>query len=375
MYHWLGRAVEGGNNLVVDAVHEPAAGLPPRIVPLIFIGTVATHVAGGSAGREGTAVQMGGGIASALASLYRLGADDRRTLLMAGISAGFGAVFGTPIAGAIFALEVLTIGRINYRALVPVLIAGLLADWTTAAWGIHHTAYHVTLAPRAIDDLPFDWLLMAKVIVAGVVFGLASLLFTELTHGVGRFSRRVIGNPILRPAVAGVAVIALVYVAGTRDYLGLGVSSASPGATTIVSSFRPGGADDWAWILKIVFTAVTIGGGFKGGEVTPLFFIGATLGNRLGGLLHAPIDLFAGLGFAGVFAGAANTPLACTVMGIELFGAGPAVYLAVACFTAYLVSGHTGIYLAQRVGVGKAGNGKVEGFQLRHLRDHGRRGS
>jgi H+/Cl- antiporter ClcA len=164
--------------------------------------------------------------------------------------------------------------------------------------------------------------------------------------------------------------IVLVYALGTRDYLGLGVTSATPGATSIVSAFQDGGAGPLSWWWKIAFTAIALGTGFKGGEVTPLFFIGATLGNRLAGVMDAPADLFAGLGFVGVFAGAANTPLACTVMGIELFGAGFAPYLAVACFVAYLVSGHTGIYLSQRVGTPKfASDPAHAGASLRVIRE------
>jgi H+/Cl- antiporter ClcA len=352
MYHWFGRSVEGGNNLIVDEIHEPGGGVAPRIVPLIFLGTVVSHLSGASVGREGTAVQMGGGIASAFTQLFRLDAADRRTLLMAGIAAGFGAVFGTPIAGAVFAMEVLAVGRMEYGALIPVLYAALAADFTTAAWHIHHTAYSISVtAPDG--GLPFDAWLMVKVVIGGAAFGLVAMLFAELAHGIGRLLRAWVKSPFFRPVIGAVITIAGVWLLGTREYLGLGVTSPHPGDVTIASSFRPGGADPFSWWWKVAFTAVAIGSGFKGGEVTPLFFMGATLGNRMAVLLHAPVDLFAGLGFVGVFAGAANTPLACTVMGIELFGAGNAPYIAVACFVAYLVSGHSGIYLSQRLGTPK----------------------
>lgn len=364
-YHLFGRELEGGNNLVVDRIHEPGAGIPSRIVPLIFAGTVISHLFGASVGREGTAVQMGGGVASAFNRVFRFGEGDLQTLLMAGVAAGFGAVFGTPLAGAVFAMEVIAVGRMDYGALIPVLFAALVADYTCSAWGIAHTEYAVAV-PDVSGHLPFDGWLMLKAVAGGLAFGLAAVVFAELTHGLGGLFRRTIAIPYLRPAVGGLIVISLVLVVGTREYLGLGVLAEHPGDVTIVSSFEPGGAAPFSWWWKIAFTAIAIGAGFKGGEVTPLFFIGASLGNRLARLLSAPIDVFAGMGFVSVFAAAANAPLACTVMGIELFGAGVAPYLAVACFVAYLVSGHSGIYLSQRVGTPKAGR-PAEG-EVRTLR-------
>lgn len=344
LYHTLGRSVEAGNNLIVEQIHEPDAGVPLRMAPMILLGTVITHLFGGSAGREGTAVQMGGSIASTVGRWLRLEREDVRILLMTGVAAGFGGVFGTPVAGAVFAMEVLAIGRISYEAIVPCLIASLIGDWTCTAWGIHHTQYHITLAAA-----PLNWMLLAKVAAAAVAFGLASVVFSELTHSLSRIFKRAIPSPMLRPMVGGAIVIGLVYLLGTRDYLGLGVSSPDSGAVTILSSFTPGGAHVWSWWWKILLTAITLSCGFKGGEVTPLFFIGATLGNVLALAMGAPPDLFAALGFVAVFAGASNTPLACTLMGIELFGADHLVYLAAACFIAYLFSGHSGIYLSQRV--------------------------
>ncbi len=354
MYAAFGKSVEAGNNLIIDEIHEPGGGVPLRMVPLILVGTVVTHLSGGSAGREGTAVQMGGSLASGLARLLpRLNRTDVRTLLMCGVSAGFGGVFGTPVAGAIFALEVLIIGRMHSAALVPCLIAGIASDQTCLAWDVGHTHFHIasTLGmDSALHLAPLTVSLIARVTLAAALFGLMSRLFAELVHGLHRIFRQAIPWPACRPFVGGLLLIGLVWLTGTRDYLGLGVSSPDPTAVTIVTCFHPGGAHAWSWLLKSVFTAVTLSSGFKGGEVTPLFFIGAALGNVAAGLLGAPVDLFAALGFLAVFAGATNTPIACTIMGIELFGGEYTVCFAIACSVAYLFSGHTGIYLSQRIG-------------------------
>ncbi|PCG14560.1 MULTISPECIES: voltage-gated chloride channel family protein [Sphingomonas] len=346
LYHLTGRSVEGGNNLIVEQIHEPGGGVPLRMAPLIFFGTVVTHLFGGSAGREGTAVQLGGSLASGFGRALGLEAEATRILLMTGIAAGFGAVFGTPIAGAVFALEVLAIGRVEYRALMPCLAAALVGDWTCLAWGIHHAVYRVDAL------VPVDALLVAKAGIAGIAFGLVGLAFAEAHHALGGWLKRAVPYGPLRPVIGGLAVIALAWLLGTRDYLGLGTLAATPGGLTIASFFGPA-THPWSWALKLLFTVVTLSAGFKGGEVTPLFFIGAALGNALAPVFGVPTGVFAAVGFVALFAGAANTPLACTFMGIELFGATYAVPIAVACVVAYLCSGHNGIYLSQRVAVPK----------------------
>lgn len=346
LYKWLGKNSEAGNNLILDEIHEPGGGVPARMAPLVLATTIVTHLFGGSAGREGTAVQIGGSIAAFFGKICKFSPQDLSMMLKAGIAAGFGAVFGTPITGAIFALEVLSLGRIGYDALMPCFIAAVLADITCSQWGIHHTHYH-------IDPVPVEPLLLAKTIVAGIAFGLASMLFATANHEIKKYSRRWLPRPWLAPLAGGLIIIALTYILGTEDYLSLGILGKTSSSITIPGAFHEGGATPLSWFWKLLFTAITLGTGFKGGEVTPLFFVGATLGNALAPLAGAPVNLMAGLGFIAVFAGATNTPIACTIMGVELFGGDDILYYAIACFTAYYFSGRASIYSSQKIGISK----------------------
>ena len=207
----------------------------------------------------------------------------------------------------------------EYGALIPCLLASVIGDWACQAWGIHHSLFRIAYLADVTGPIALDPSLLAKAAVAGIAFGLVALVFAEANHLLGGWLKRLIPYGPLRPVLGGMAVIGLVYALGTRDYLGLGVTAPDPGGLSIASFFGLE-VHPWSWAWKILFTVVTLASGFKGGEVTPLFFIGAALGNALGGLMGAPLDLMAALGFVAVFAGAANTPLACTLMGIELFG-------------------------------------------------------
>jgi H+/Cl- antiporter ClcA len=335
LYLKLGQQVEAGNNLLIDEIHDPKQVVPLRMAPLVLGGTLISHLFGASVGREGTAVQMGGALADQLTHVFKLNAIDRRTVLMTGISAGFASVFGTPLAGAVFALEVLAIGRMRLSALLPCLIAAVLADQVGLLWGVQHTHYTTGGLPSITV-----WLLVAM-LLAGAVFGLTGKVFADSTHALSHVMKKHIAYAPLRPFLGG-AVIAAVVMWGNFDrYIGLGIP-------VMVEAFaHPLAPTDF--LGKMVFTMASLGAGFKGGEVTPLFYIGATLGNALAPLLDVPFALLAAVGFVAVFAGAANTPIACTLMAMELFGAEVGVFAALACVMSYVCSGHAGIYRAQRV--------------------------
>lgn len=339
LYLRYGQHVEAGNNLLIDEIHDPKKVIPLRMAPLVLGGTVISHLFGASVGREGTAVQMGGALADQLTHLFKLKHEDRRIILMSGISAGFASVFGTPLAGAIFGLEVLAIGRLRYDAILPCMVAAIVADQIGLLWGVHHTLYAIPFVPHLSA-----WGLAAMVL-AGALFGLTGKVFADTTHGLSAWMKKRIPYGPLRPLFGGFVLAAIAWFLGADRYIGLGIP-------TIVEAFQqPIAPYDFA--AKMALTVASLGSGFKGGEVTPLFYIGATLGNALAPLLNLPIPLLAGVGFVAVFAGAANTPIASTLMAMELFGAEVGIYAGMACVVSYLFSGHTGIYRSQRVGQAK----------------------
>jgi H+/Cl- antiporter ClcA len=334
VYERWGVSIRGGNNLIIDTIHGATPQIPLRMAPMVLIGTVLTHVFGGSAGREGTAVQMGASLADAIAHRFRVGRATRRQLLAAGIAGGFGSVFGTPIAGTVFGLEVVAIGRVKYDAFVPAAIAALVGDFVTRRLGIVHTVY------PTIAHVDLTALVLGKLAIIGVAMAATTIAFVELTHRLKAvLEKRIVRLP-LRMFVGGAAVVILWRLVGTSDYLGLGVPM-------IVRSFTDPSLPWFAFALKLLFTAVTLSCGFVGGEVTPLFFVGATLGSVAARLLGLPIELGAGVGIAAVFGAASNAPISLSIMAVELLGGNAFPHVFIVALIAYLLSGHRGIYPSQ----------------------------
>lgn len=334
-YYYWGESVVKGNNLLLEEYENPKKVIPFKMAPLVLSGTLLTHLFGGSAGREGTAVQMGGAIADQLTKLFKLDNSERKILIILGISAGFASVFGTPLAGAIFALEVLYFSKINFKSIVLSFLTAYAAYFTVEFWQVKHTHYSIPEVPEInLTNLFYT-------IIIGILFGLTALLFSRSTHFWSSLFSKNIKYPPLRPFIGGIILAIAIAGFGLTKFSGLGVP-------VIVESFS--NANPWYdFLFKILFTGFTLGAGFKGGEVTPLFFVGATLGSALSAIVPIPIALLAGMGFVAVFSGATHTPIACTIMGMELFGIAPGLFIAIACSIAYFSSGSVGIYKSQIV--------------------------
>ena len=345
-YHYFGTDAEKGNDLILEK-HQAAETtsttnssikpIPILIAPLVFISSLLTHVAGGSAGREGTAVQMGGAIADQFTALFKLNAAERKTILIMGVSAGFAAVFGTPFAAAVFALEIMSFRKIKFENIIPSFLAAFGANYICLAWMVKHTIYSIDIIP-SITVSTISWTMLA-----GIIFGLAAFLFTYTGKVFKGLFAKIKFEP-MRPFIGGIIIALFIVVANSTKYIGLGIP-------TIIDAFiSPAGNFDFA--LKIVLTSLTLSAGFKGGEVTPLFFIGATLGNILIWFIPLPMALLAGMGFVAVFAGATHCVIASIIMGIELFGIQAGMYVGLASMVAYFASGMNGIYNAKlKIGV------------------------
>ncbi len=334
-YTRFGKGSEKGNNLVIDSIHNPDLGVPLRMAPMVLAGTVLTHLLGGSAGREGTAVQMGATLSAQISRAFRLGVEERRAMLVAGAGAGFGAAIGAPWAGVIFGMEMIQVGRFRLVALVECLIASHVAYSLTLLMGAPHTVYATIVHPE------LDVRLLGSSLAAGAIFGIAAVCFIKSTHRVAGFISRWVRFAPLRPLIGGVLLVCLYQVEGSDRYAGLGLETIQEALTIPASFYEP--------LFKGIFTAITLGSGFKGGEFIPLVFIGTTLGSALSGFLSGGAPFLGALGFAAVFGAAANTPLACTIMAMEIFGPSIGIPAAIACYTAFYFTGSHTIYSSQKM--------------------------
>ena len=324
-----------GTNNVIRAVHS-GESVSPLLVPAIFFGTVLTHLCGGSAGREGAALQMGGSIGYNIAKLFRFSDHDRRTATACGMAAFFSALFGTPLSATLFGIMVEDVGLAFSVAFVPGFAAALIAYGVSLACGISPTHFELTAPALSIDST----LLVA---VLGVACALVARAFCWLLHTMEHEMPRRLPNPWVRAVVGGAAVVALSYLMGVGRYngAGMGVITAAVEQGTV--------AVPWAFLLKLIFTAITLAAGFKGGEVVPSFFVGATFGCAAAPLLGLPAGFGAAVGLAAVFCGVTNCPLASTLLAVELFGAEGLLYFALACCLSYMLSGYQGLYSSQTI--------------------------
>ena len=336
IYHYWGKDVSGGNNLILDEIEKPRKKISFLMAPLVLISTLMTHLVGGSAGREGTAVQIGGAISDVFSKYFKIDTEGRKLLLLMGISAGFSAVFGTPWAGFIFAFEINKLSKKNYWFLIPVILVSFGSDFVCDVWQISHTAYIQPILPS------FSFILLGKIIISSIIFGLFAWLFSIHMHFWKIKFQQMITYPPFRPMLGGFVLLSVfILLPDTSRYQGLGI-------TIIQNSFVTAGFISVV-ILKLVLTGFTLGAGFKGGEVTPLFFIGAVLGSSLTHIFSIPVAFMASIGFIAVFAGATHTPWASTVMGMELFGWELGGYFMIVCWIANLFSGQKGIYESQKI--------------------------
>ena len=321
-----------GTDDIIDAVHE-GKRLPIVLLPAIFFGTVLTHLCGGSAGREGAALQIGGGLGYEAGKLLHLGEKDLPLATLCGMSGVFSALFGTPLTATVFALEVISVGVLYYAGLVPCITAAMAAFGVSTLMGVEPTRFAVAMPPVTLET-------MVPVVALAILCAVVSILFCKGLHWTERLLDRGFRSPWVRVLAGSVLLIGMSLLTN-GDYNGAGMD--------VITRALAGEADGWAWLLKILFTAVTIGCGFKGGEVVPSFFVGAAFGCFMGGLLGLPAGFGGAIGLVAVFCGAVNCPVASVLLSVELFGSAGAPYFAVACALSYLLSGYCGLYSSQTI--------------------------
>ncbi|MFR4581749.1 chloride channel protein [Clostridium cadaveris] len=306
-----------------------------KTAPLIFVATTLTHLFGGSSGREGAALQLGGSIACGIGQKLKLDDKDLNLVIMCGMSAGFSALFRTPLTAALFSIEVISIGVMHYSALVPCALASIIGYSISGFFKVSAPFFKITGIP-VLDILP-----VIKVIFLASICALVSILFCHAMHVCNKSYKKYIKNPYLRIVAGGFIVIVLTLIVDSNDYLGAGMD--------IIENAINGDASTWSWLLKIIFTALTLGAGFKGGEIVPAFFVGATLGNVVSGLIGLNPSFGAAIGLIALFCGVTNCPITAFILGIEIFGAHGALFFMVASAVSYMLSGYYGLYSEQKI--------------------------
>ena len=331
LYNVTGMSDDKGTEYIIRAAHD---GKPLRIrtALLIFISTVLTHLTGGSAGREGAALQLGGSISNTIGRFVHLDEKDERVITMCGMAAGFAALFGTPLAAAIMAMEVVSVGVMYYTAIVPCVLAAIIAQAMAGAIGVAPTSYTVLSVPEITP------VVMLQVVLLGVLCAAVAMLFCGIMHLGPKFYGKITKNPYIKAVLGGVIVVVLSLILGT-DYNGAGVAS--------IENALLGNAKPEAFLLKMIFTALTLAAGFKGGEIVPAFFCGATFGCVFGGLIGLPASFAAAAGMTAVFCGVTNCPLTAILLSLELFGGEGLVLCALCCAVSFMISGYTSLYHSQ----------------------------
>lgn len=333
LYHICGVWKDKGTNALLNAVHGHNQDVPFLMAPLIFVATLITHLFGGSAGREGAALQMGGSLGNSIGKLFHFEEGDRKILVMAGMSAAFSAVFGTPLAAAIFPMEMISVGIMQYAALVPCVFSAIVANRFAVNMGINPEAFSIKNIPEV------TFINGGKIVILGILCAGISVLFCLLLKGAGKFYFEKFKNSYVRVIVGGFLVIGLTLLVGNRDYNGAG--------TEMIARAMEGDVPYYAFFLKMVLTALTLAAGYKGGEIVPAFFMGATFGCMFGHLAGISPSLCAAAGMLAVFCGVTNCPIASMLIGFELFGFEGVAYLLIAISISYMLSGYRGLYKEQ----------------------------
>lgn len=335
---WYRRAdmpLERGTNFILTAVRQNHQ-VRLRLAPSIFVTSILTHLCGGSAGREGAAIQLGGAISGNIGHWMRLDDKDKRTITMCGMAAGFAALFGTPLAASVFAMEVISVGVMYYAALFPCVLAAVIAHQVALALGGETTAFVLSGLPQQTDPL-----LLAQLVLFGVACAVLSAVVCIVFHRIGHLFKRYFTNPYQCIAVGGLAVVVLSLLLGTRDYNGAGMA--------VIERAVQGEAAYPAFFIKLVLTAITIGVGYKGGEIVPVLFIGATFGAAYGGFFGLAPSFAAALGMTAVFCGVTNSPLTSILLAFELFGGEGLALFALVISVSYMLSGYYGLYSEQKI--------------------------